>query len=294
MRICKKNANGQTMIEYDPNSIVNQAYTRAYVAVNPIKIPVYTGFNGAPSGKYHPFILIGWQTIKNHFSKELLDQRFPEPQNDSEMEALIVRLGDVAKELFGPIRNFYRDCQSNLRCVNSDLNHSYIRLNQPDYKKYGGDVRVKKVALSNTWTQESIENPDYGFVYDYTKRIPAYEGEENNLAFERASSGVAINEPQTGSEENSYKYVERYKDDIKYSTHRKMFQELPINDALLPGASVGYSQVTVKSLASDYFAQIHEDENATPHGFRPQLFELSSSGQTIYEFFTAKDFPVCL
>ena len=88
------------------------------------------------------------------------------------------------------------------------------------------------------------------------------------------SSGVASYEPQTGGDENAVKQPMFYDPDNKYITNDKaFFLETPIAEAYYPAPQVVYSRVLVYSTATN-------DVKA------------SGNGITVYEHYTAKDYPV--
>lgn len=143
---------------------------------------------------------------------------------------------------------------------------SWIRLNTPGYTKVGGGTRVKELKLEDSWNQMVAggNQADYGRRYDYTTLL------DNST---KISSGVASYEPMIGADENPLRQP------IKYTAESgrlmpaiEFFQETPLGESFYPGATVGYSKVTVTS--------IHKGIAG------------SARAEDIFEFFTAKDFPI--
>lgn len=161
--------------------------------------------------------------------------------------------------------------------------YSTIRLCEPDYKKIGGGVRVKKITLNDNWKNDpsntSAQNSLYGQEYEYTTSA-TIGGNEITI-----SSGVAY-EPQVGSEESALKSPIPYKNSIPLSGSYNLFMENPIMDSYYPGAGVGYSKVTVKSIAPERASA----EDPTPG--TPNNLIYSAAPITISEFYTPKDFPI--
>lgn len=155
--------------------------------------------------------------------------------------------------------------------------YSTIRLCEPDYKKIGGGVRIKKISLNDTWAANATgaSNSEYGQEYDYTKTT--------NIGGQTAviSSGVAY-EPQVGREESALISPIPYTNSIPLHGSYNLFLENPIMDSYYPGASVGYSKVTVTSIAPD---QAAADNSAN-------TLQYSAAPISIYEYYTPKDFPV--
>lgn len=161
---------------------------------------------------------------------------------------------------------------------NIQLNgYSTIRLCQPNFKKIGGGVRIKKILLNDNWSSNTIgvQDSEYGQEYDYTKL--SIIGDSTAII----SSGVAY-EPLIGSEESALKSPIPYTNSIPLHGSYNLFMENPIMDSYYPGASVGYSKVTVRSIAPLKALA----ENAT------NKLKYSAAPITIHEFYTPKDFPV--
>lgn len=143
---------------------------------------------------------------------------------------------------------------------------SWVRLYNPEQVKKGGGVRVKKVLLSDQWKEltgyNNYNSSDYGQVYDYTIK------EDNRII----SSGVAAYEPIVGGDENPFKEPVFYSEKNLLVASDDYYMEKPFGESFFPGASVGYSKVTVKNL---------QHEGVTKN----------ATGRVEHEFYTAKDFP---
>ncbi len=151
------------------------------------------------------------------------------------------------------------------------LANSFMRLNSPGLKKKGGGSRVKQIAFYDNWKKlagGNSQNATYGKDYSYTT--------EDQGSYGMISSGVASYEPQIGGDENPFREPVNYSaqagSNFPPNDPVGVYQELPIGESLYPGAMVGYSRVTVKS--------IHQQEGR------------SSQGMDIYDYYTAKDFPI--
>jgi hypothetical protein len=159
---------------------------------------------------------------------------------------------------------------------NISLNgYSTVRLCEPSYSKKGGGSRVRSITFNDNWRNNpSIsETSIYGQTYDYTKQVKLGETDVT------ISSGVAY-EPKVGGEESPLKTAIPYENSILLHGSYNLFLETPILDNYYPGESVGYSQVTMRSIAP---------EQAADAGVNLQY---ASAPLTIFEFYTPKDFPV--
>lgn len=143
-------------------------------------------------------------------------------------------------------------------CKEVNFPLSYLKVPLFHAKK-GGGTRVKRIMMYD----DGVENGDahlYGQEYLY--QLP-----------DGSSSGVTTNEPAQMREDNALvTQIKRSKQSwlnrLLYGKDLKV-SEGPIGETVIQAPAVGYSRVVVKS--------IHDG--------------LSSSGFTIHEFFTAKDYP---
>jgi hypothetical protein len=139
---------------------------------------------------------------------------------------------------------------------------SYIRLLDPDGAKLGGGHRVKKVIIDDNWSTLTGSNETsftYGQEYEY----------KND---DGTSSGVAAWEPSMGADENPFRMPVFMNKALVLAPDEQFYIEEPLGEGFYPGASVGYSKVTIKNL---------QHTNVTTN----------ATGKIVHEFYTAKDFP---
>ena len=180
---------------------------------------------------------------------------------------LISSISEIANFFRNPIAKYLQEGKAKY----VDLSQSFIRLYSQG-NKLGGGHRVKRIEFADNWNDLSAANNPvavYGSEYDYTIKDPS-----NGKVI---SSGVATYEPLYGGDENPFKEPIAEDNigqnrDFPAVIPTELTTEGPIGEALFPGASVGYSKVTITS--------IHKSEG--------------ESSQTIQEeeFYTAKDFPL--
>jgi len=242
----------------------------------------------------HPFLLSSWQFIKSNLSTEFMQSdEFNIPFSVSGILELLREMANSFPIVNLFRKGFYTKCADEDFASTIDLSSSFIRLNVPNKIKYGGGVRVASVMMTNTWNNALEETPVYGTVYNYETV------EENG---EIISSGVAANEPIVGKQENAYYYMKRLRQDLKFNVDDFKFELHPYNDQSLPSSVVGYSKVSVSSLASNFKYLKHKgtaDDGLYNNHFvddpnlGTQAYEsISTTGKTVHEFYTAKDFPV--
>ena len=229
---------------------------------------------------YHPLCAAAWQKLKMEHADQIREESF-DTRDETSLDEAMGQMLRNASELLAIFKNFYRQCSDREYADAIDLSNSFIRLNTPDKIKKGGGVRVAQITLQDHWDIGEDSNPandlpTYGQVYEYTT-------EEDGR---QISSGVAINEPSIGGEESALRYAKGWVETTRAKTTENMFFEYPINEAYYPGAGVGYREVKVKSLAT----HIAQNRSDYPNAELPVGF--GTTGMTVHEFYTAKDFPV--
>lgn len=271
---------GTTYTQVDQNA-------KQYVDINGDGTPIYCythgfvtlkridKFHGSGQFKYHPFAMAAWQhmrttdpTLFNNPGGLNLDDSNKTP---SQKFAEVMSIATIVPGLISAFKDYRKACQNGGWASALDLSKSNIRLCSPDKKKYGGGHRVKKITMSDEWSESSSGELDseYGQVYEYTKL-------EGNRTI---SSGVAQYEPMIGGDENPMRYAKFYAQNIPFKTDNHLFFEEPVNESYFPAPVVGYSQVTVRSLTTSKII----DGTLPP--------EVSGTGEVVHEFYTAQDFP---
>lgn len=248
-------------------------YTQGYVIINQAQIPNTSGFN--------PIEIAGMMHLRTNQPEMLTVENTPATITPSSSTGKMMRIKGLSS-MFYPIMkmfsNFYSYCRKRSFCTDVSLNESFMRLGVPDGKKYGGGVRVKSIEIHDNWgtmTTDATESAVYGHYYDYTTKDDA----GNTI-----SSGVAANEPMIGGEESALRFARFYGEKSMPAAWggNSLFFEYPINEAYYPGASVGYSKITVMSKnTKDQLDAVAASSQV-----------LSSTGVAVNEFYTAKDYPV--
>jgi hypothetical protein len=225
----------------------------------------------------HPFSISAWQYLKTHARRLLMPTSTVEfDPNANAIEREIEKFKAFSPKL-DIFKKFFNNCADKGYGNTLDLNHSFIRLNNPLEKKYGGGVKVDRVVVSDIWQYENINDDiKYGTTYEYTDKKMI-----NNVIHEK-SNGVASNEPEIGKEENACYYMRSIKQNLLFTGHNYSFEVHPVNDMFFPGPVVGYSKVKVRSLPS--FEKYYNEDY--------QFSEASTTGESVHEFYTAKEFPV--
>lgn len=170
-------------------------------------------------------------------------------------------LASMADNIKNAFSSFDATARQNGWAKNVDLSRSFVRLNNPGYKKYGNGLRVKKIVIYDHWndmTRKERKESVYGTEYSYTtvKNIDSVD--------RVISSGVATYEPVLGTEENPLRVPVEYLEQVSAWAPTDMgYVETPLGESFYPAASVGYSKVSTRSIHSKNIrsATGHEETN---------------------------------
>jgi len=227
---------------------------------------------------YHPFAEAAWQHMRANNMRMMMaigDLSAPTGSSKQVRQEKVQSLAGSVTEIVKMFTGYQWYC--NVRGFGNAIkpSESWIRLGTPDGIKLGGGTRVAALTITDGWdimTGNTELLNTYGQHYDYTT---------TDEAGRVISSGVAQYEPLIGGDEIALRYARKYKENIPLMTNNNLFFQFPINESYFPGAGVGYGKVTVKSKATD-------EVMITP----PTGSLTTSTGITVNEFYTAKDFPV--
>ncbi|WP_299249347.1 hypothetical protein [uncultured Aquimarina sp.] len=224
------------------------------------------------SGKQvNPIVKAGWNFGRSYLNRVVYSIGGDSFNDDLEsiINDLVGSIGQVATIFKGPNGKLQEK-----KCAQQFIpEKSWIRLLNPNNRKLGGGLRVKKIMLNDEWDTMTgnIDNPIYKQFYGQEYK---YDDDLGN------SSGVATFEPN-GSKENPF--VEPFYDEEGDSKREKLaapkefnFVEKPIGESFFPSASVTYGKVTVKNLDRE-----QEGRAVTKH----------ATGKVVNTFYTSYDFP---
>ncbi len=230
------------------------------------EVEVNYGNVDAGSDMTNPITKAGLNFCVNNAPYIVSDDDYPgQPSGGLKFDAVISEIATVLSAFTDEDKLETMIDDKNCKFINPDK--SWIRLRNPGYNKKGGGSRVKKITITDGLKLNGIES-EYGQEYSYQKQ-EVIDGETRTI-----SSGVASNEPGIGADECALKSPIYKNWNAAYLLYEeKAYFEGPIGESFYPGASVGYSKVTVKSLT-----HAQNKKHAT--------------GSVVHEFFTAREFPV--
>ncbi|MDA3616861.1 hypothetical protein, partial [Polluticaenibacter yanchengensis] len=152
---------------------------------------------------------------------------------------------------------------------------SFVRLNNPYWRKFGGGSRVKEVRIRDNWNKMTDKGPGGQFTSVYGQKYSYTTKELINGVEKEISSGVANYEPAIGNDENPFLSILTIEDKLPLGPTTYGAIEFPLLDGFFPAPVVGYSKVTVESI-----------------GKHPTEADIKSKvGKQVSEFYTAREFP---
>lgn len=243
--------------------IDGQQYGR--VSNNVIWVKVKGIAKDGEEGDQSPFTRATFQFLRQNLpSKAYPGSEVGDNLGAAEAVKMIVAQSDNVKTMMLGYDNYAR---SKGWAQDFDSSRSYVRLNNPYRKKYGGGHRVKKLLIFDNWDKMTTQRAAvYGQEYDYSME------ETLNGKTQSISSGVASFEPGIGGEENPFRLPVEYKEQLGVLGPFNLgYTEEPLGESLFPAPSVGYRSVRTKSIYN---------KNVK-----------SANGYTENRFYTAYDFP---
>lgn len=265
---------------YDASS---SQYKYGYITVKTVDRDDYPS-TGSPIDA-NPIQKAGWQYL-------YLDRPDLFTQNNIAVGAvsnLVAAVGNMVADIpravlpytYADVRSWCNEIDINTSDPNFECTKrpSWIRLYSPDGIKKGGGHRVKSIVMNDVWgdlSSNAGSESKYGISYSY--RLT-----------DGRSSGVASYEPMIGGDEIALRKPIRYNSNNLVKEDAAFYVEEPMGESYFPAPVVGYSRVVVKSIVGNADADNEEDRNKDDEG---HAISVARAGQTVYEFYTAKDYPV--
>lgn len=221
--------------------------------------------DATPGGNYSPLAKAAIQFLRLN----LPGQAYPgsEIGDDVSVTEAVQMVLSLATNVTDAFSSFDENAMSKGWANYIDTARSLVRLNTPNYKKYGGGLRVKKIVIYDGWNSMTGQRESkYGQQYSYTTT------KEINGTQQVISSGVASYEPSIGGEENPWRQPIEYIEKVSVLAPTALaYTETPLGENFFPTPYVGYSEVRMRS--------IHVDTVK------------SANGMEKTKFFTTYDYP---
>ena len=198
---------------------------------------------GDGDGSYSPLAKAGIQFLRLNLPSKAY--RGSEPGDNIGLSDAIQMIFGMADNLKNAFKSFDATARGQFWCTAVDLNRTFIRLDDPFYKKYGGGHRVKRITIYDKFDKmvPGSRAAVYGQEYTY-----ATQQEINGVAT-TISSGVASYEPGIGGEENPFRQPIEYVEKIAPLGPVTLgYSEEPLGESVFPSAGIGYSKVRVRTI----------------------------------------------
>jgi hypothetical protein len=214
------------------------------------------------------------QTAINFLRLNLPDKAYPGsemPDNLSNEDRIKIALS-MLTNITGLLNGFTNTARGNGWASSIDTSRSFVRLDCPTFKKFGGGSRVQSVLIYDNWNAMTGQKETvFGQIYNYTTTTSV------NGVPATISSGVASWEPGVGAEENPFHLPIEYVQKTSILGPASMqYTEEPLGESFYPGPSIGYSRVRVRS--------IHTTGTRSANGYAESTF------YTTFDFPTSFDY----
>lgn len=234
----------------------------------------------------NPIAKAGWQFTRLYYP-DLIHQSnlatalpADQPTSISAFLSVVEAFADLFKGLEVALSGMNAFCLQNNFSQKLERKKSWIRLYNPGGIKLAGGSRVKRIKISDNWEVMSTvkDNGAYGQEFTYRTEVELGKKLADNLTKREISSGVASYEPMIGGDENPFRQPETYDEALKLAPDNHYYQEAPFGESFFPSPQIVYSKVKVTNLRYNNSGIL-----VTP--------TCVSTGTTVNEFYTAKDFP---
>nr|WP_295877187.1 DUF5977 domain-containing protein [uncultured Chitinophaga sp.] len=197
---------------------------------------------GEPGGSISPLAQAALQFLRLN----LPSKAFPGSDigDDLNVVNVVKVLGSLANNVMNTLHSFEENSRLRGWARHIVLGSSFVRLNSPAFKKYGGGLRVKRIVTYDNWNKMTRQaESQYGQEYQYTTSA-VINGDTVQI-----SSGVAAYEPVLGGDENPFRQPVYYTEQVAALAPVSMgYAEEPFGESLFPSPMVGYSKVRVTSI----------------------------------------------
>ena len=208
----------------------------------------------------NPFVIAIWEKMRNDYPRYAYPGYNNKIPDTEPVDAAVQAIGSAMGNLNELWENFYKRAYRKGFGKKIVADKSFVRRFDTNTNQvYGGGLAVSVVTLTDQWSEGAGTLSQF---YDYRDATGS------------TSSGVASYEPSLGGDQNPLRQPDPYTQRNIWALSNHYYLEKPFGEALYPAPSVGYSRVKVIN-----------GGDASP-------FNQKSLGFEIYEFYTAKDFPV--
>jgi hypothetical protein len=229
------------------------------------------------SAGVNPISKAGWYFGRQYLNNVVYSLTGNEDVNN--IKGVILSLINLIPQIVDIFKNANTQLEEKFIAQQFITNKSWIRLMQPEAKKFGGGSRVKEIQIKDEWDVmtnhkgEEVYKQFYGQQYSY--ELESKEGI-------RSSSGVAAYEPLSGKENPFiYPFYDKVHREVLLGPDSQNYVELPFGESFFPAPKITYSRVTVKNLPREKTDASGAIVTVKKH----------ATGKVVSEFFTTRDYP---
>lgn len=245
----KKGPDGLPLFGYTLQIIGNDSTIRPYIQMDVPDNPAKNYFRAA--GLQY----LRYQRTDLNMPQDEMGEAISAAQALTGMMSLIPQIMEL-------ISGYYKAALLKDHCaMMGNAKPSYLKLNVPDGRKFGGTQRVRKLTISDSWSMDGQLPVQYGTEF-------LYQNEDST------SSGVATYEPLIGNDENPLKIPHYYGPDNRFVNNDPAFYlEEPFGESYFPAPSIVYGRTVIVNIANNSVTR-------------------SGDGIKVNEYYTAKDYPI--
>lgn len=234
------------------------------------------------NGQVNPIAKAGWGFGRTYLNRAVYSISGNEENTSfiSIVEDLVGSIGAMAEIFRGP--NAVLETKGCAKTFNNQS--SWIRLENPNGKKLGGGLRVKKIELHDNWdVMNGIQrNNDNSLTATGEIYEESYGQEYSYKLNDESSSGVATFEPNS-SPENPFVEPFYGNDGDSYAERigapkEINYVEKPFGENFFPSPRITYSKVTVNNINKN-------GENGL------KVIKKHATGKVVTQHYTSYDFP---
>jgi len=268
MQLDKKNIDAYAFNEFNG---------KQYVAIPLKKVRKEDGFNGDKT--VNPISKAGWGFGRKNLNRLVYSLNNEEDTNN--LKGVITELVGWLPTMLEIFKSPNAILESKGIASNFITGKSWIRLHQPESKKFGGGSRVKEIKIHDQWDVMTGNKGAGVYKQAYGQQYAYNAVDKDGNAIDK-SSGVATYEP-LGSKENPFvkPAYDKNKPELLLGPDSDNYVEEPFGESFFPSPKVTYSCVTVKNLE-------RENDKDPSYG---TVVKKHATGTVVTQFYTSNDFP---
>ena len=232
------------------------------------------------TGGYNPITRAGFYFGRQYLNNIIYSLTGNEDVND--VKGVVLSLAHLVPDILNIFKSPNKQLEDKEIAKYFKTNKSWIRLMQPDGKKFGGGSRIKELKIQDKWDVMTNHTDDAAYKQAYGQQYSYAEDDGT-------STGVAAYEPLS-SKENPLvtPFYDRAHRESILGPDTQNYVEMPFGESYYPSPKITYSKVSVRNLA-----RTRDVEGTGGNGNQPDQVTLKkhATGKVVTEFYTTRDYP---